>query len=297
MGKVKMSTSRKIFVICNYIFITAVTVTCMIPVLYVLALSFSSDVAIISNKVGLWPVDFTTKAYLYVLNNEKFWTAVLVTLKRVALAVPLNLFMTMLVAYPLSKSEEMFPARKYYVAFFMTTMLFSGGMMPGYFIVYKTGLINTIWALILPGCVPVFSAVLMMNFFRGLPAELEESARLDGASQFQIMTKVYLPLSTPSIATITLFSLMGHWNSYFDGLIYMNDTKLYPLQSYLQTVLVGAKSIETSTDIQELLELNTVNDTNLQSAQIFIALVPLMIVYPFLQKYFTAGLTIGSVKG
>lgn len=297
MNKVKMSTGRKIFTIFNYIIVTVITLSCIIPILNVLAISFSSDVAIIGNKVGLYPVDFTLKAYQYVLNNLKFWVSALVTLKRVALGIPMNLLMTMLVAYPLSKSELMFPARKYYVTYMLFVMLFNGGLMPTYFIVAKTGLVDTIWALILPSGVPIFSAILMMNFFRGIPEELEDSARLDGANQFQIMTKIYLPLSKPSIATVSLFSLIAHWNSYFDGLIYANHTENYPLQSYLQTIVVSTAEAAQTKDLKELLALTSVNDTNMQAAQIFISLVPLMLVYPFLQKYFTAGLTLGSVKG
>lgn len=297
MDKMKMTTGRKIFIVCNYIIVTLITLSCIIPILNVLAISFSSSQAIIGNKVGLWPVDFTLKAYQFVLNSTKFWTAAFVSFKRVLLGVPVNLIMTVLVAYPLSKSELVFPARKYYVAYMLFVMLFNGGMMPTYFIVSKTGLIDTIWSFILPGAVSIYSAILMMNFFRGIPEELDDSARLDGANQFQIMYKIYLPLSKPSVATITLFSLVGHWNSWFDGLIYSNHTENYPLQSYLQTMVVSTTEALQTGDLRTLMELTNVNDTNMQTAQIFISLIPLMVIYPFLQKYFTAGLTLGSVKG
>lgn len=297
MDKIKMSTGRKIFVVCNYIIVTLITLSCIIPLLNVLAISFSSSQAIMANKVGLLPVNFTLKAYQYVLNNTKFWTSAIVSAKRVAFGVPLNLLMTILVAYPLSKSELVFPARKYYVAYMLVVMLFNGGLMPTYFIVAKTGLVDTIWSLLLPGAVPVYSAILMMNFFRGIPEELEDSARLDGANQWQILYKIYLPLSKPSIATVTLFSLVGHWNSWFDGLIYSNHTENYPLQSYLQTMVTSTTEALQTGDLQALMDLMNVNDTNMKTAQIFISLVPLMLVYPFLQKYFTAGLTLGSVKG
>lgn len=297
MKKIKYSKSRQLFLIFNTIFIALITISCIIPILNLLAYSFSSSQAIIENRVGLWPVDFTTSAYTYVLKNKEFWTAVSVSVKRVALGVPINLLLTILVAYPLSKSEQAFPARKYYVAFMLVVMLFSGGLMPSYFIVAKTGLIDTVWSMILPGAVPVFSCIVLMNFFRGIPLELEESARLDGANQWQILTKIYLPLSKPSIATITLFSLIGHWNAWFDGLIYSNYTSHYPLQSYLQVMVTSTLDAIQTNDLKSLMEQTQINDTNMKSAQIFISTIPLMIIYPFLQRYFTTGLTVGSVKG
>ncbi len=198
--------------------------------------------------------------------------------------------------YPLSKSERAFPARKYYVAYMLVVMLFNGGMMPTYFIVAKSGLIDTIWSLLIPGAVPIFSCIILMNFFRGIPEQLEEAARLDGANQFQIMTQIFLPLSKPSLATIALFSLVGHWNSWFDGLIYSNHTQNYPLQSYLQTLVASNTEALLTGDIKTYMDMVNVNDTNMKAAQIFISIIPLMLIYPFLQKNFTTGLTVGSVK-
>ena len=232
MEKTRKSKGRKVFLCLNYVIVAVITLSCMIPLLNLLAMSFSSSQAIIENRVFLLPVDFTTRAYEYVLKNKEFWTSVMVSAKRVLLGVPLNVVMTILVAYPLSKSDHAFPARKYYVAFMLVAMLFNGGLMPTYFIVAKTGLIDTIWSLVLPGAVPIFSCIVLMNFFRGIPEELEESARLDGANQFQVLIRIFLPLSKPSIATVTLFSLIWHWNSWFEGLIYSNYTQNYPLQSY-----------------------------------------------------------------
>lgn len=293
----RKSKGRILFEIVNYFIIAALTITCIVPIINILAYSFSSSQAIIENRVTLWPVEFTLKAYEYVMGNARFWTSVLVTLKRVLIGVSLNVLMIMLVAYPLSKADHKFPARKYYVAFLLCVMLFNGGMMPTYFIVSKTHLIDTIWAFVLPGAVPIFSCIVLMNFFRSVPEELEESAVLDGANQFQILFKVYLPISKPSIATVTLFSLINHWNSWFDGLIYSNHTENYPLQSYLQTMVVSATQALQNMDVDKMLDMLNVNETNMQSAQIFISIIPLMLVYPFLQKYFTTGLTVGSVKG
>lgn len=183
MEKIRKSRGRKVFLCFNYVFVTMITLSCVIPLLNLLAMSFSSSQAIIENKVSLLPVDFTLKAYQYVLKNREFWVSVAVSAKRVLLGVPLNVILTILVAYPLSKSDQAFPARKFYVAFMLVVMLFNGGLMPTYFIVAKTGLIDTVWSLVLPGAVPIFSCIVLMNFFRGIPEELEESARLDGANQ------------------------------------------------------------------------------------------------------------------
>ncbi|MCM1543630.1 MAG: carbohydrate ABC transporter permease [Blautia sp.] len=296
-GKIKKSKGRIVFEVVNFVIIAFLTLSCIIPILNILAYSFSSSQAIIENKVSLLPVDFTLKAYKYVLSNSRFWVSMAVTLKRVVLGVIINLVMITLVAYPLSKSELKFPARKYYVAFMLCVMLFNGGMMPTYFIVSKTGLIDSLWSLILPGAVPIFNCIVLMNFFRGVPKELEESAVLDGANQFQILTKIYLPVSKPSIATVTLFSLINHWNAWFDGLIYSNHTENYPMQSYLQTMVTSTTSSMADMDVDTMLDLLNVNETNMQSAMIFISIIPLMLIYPFLQRYFTTGLTMGSVKG
>lgn len=293
----KMTWSRKAFLIFDVFIILGITLSCIVPVINLFAFSFSSSSAIMSNRVTLFPVEFTTKAYEYVMSSREFWTSVLVSLKRVALGVPINLILTIMVAYPLSKPDETFRSRKYYVAYMLIVMLFNGGLMPTYYIISKTRLIDTIWSLVLPGAVPVFNCIVLMNFFRGIPADLEESAKLDGAGQWKIMRAIYVPLSKPAIATVTLFCLVGHWNSWFDGLIYSNYTYNYPLQSYLQTIVTSTTEMLKSSDLKSIMALTGVNDTNLKSAQIFIAIIPLMAVYPFLQKYFTTGLTLGSVKG
>ena len=266
-------------------------------IVILLSYSFSASQPIIENKVFLWPKEFTLKAYQYVLESKEFWSSVSVSVKRVLLGVPLNTLLTILVAYPLSKDERQFKARKYYVAYMLTVMLFNGGLMPTYYIVSKTKLIDTVWALIIPGAVPIFNCIVLMNFFRGIPSELEESAKLDGASQWQILWRIFIPISKPSLATIILFSLINHWNSWFDGLIYSNHTTNYPLQSYLQTLVTSTTEILAQGDVKAIAKLVDINDTNMKAAQIFISVIPLMLIYPFLQKYFTTGLTMGSVKG
>ncbi len=288
---------RKVFLAVDVIVILLLCLICMVPLLNLLAYSFSASQPIIENKVFLWPKEFTLKAYQYVLESKEFWSSVSVSVKRVLLGVPLNTLLTILVAYPLSKDERQFKARKYYVAYMLTVMLFNGGLMPTYYIVSKTKLIDTVWALIIPGAVPIFNCIVLMNFFRGIPSELEESAKLDGASQWQILWRIFIPISKPSLATIILFSLISHWNSWFDGLIYSNHTTNYPLQSYLQTLVTSTTEILAQGDVKAIAKLVDINDTNMKAAQIFISVIPLMLIYPFLQKYFTTGLTMGSVKG
>ena len=288
---------RKVFLAVDVIVILLLCLICMVPLLNLLAYSFSASQPIIENKVFLWPKEFTLKAYQYVLESKEFWSSVSVSVKRVLLGVPLNTLLTILVAYPLSKDERQFKARKYYVAYMLTVMLFNGGLMPTDYIVSKTKLIDTVWALIIPGAVPIFNCIVLMNFFRGIPSELEESAKLDGASQWQILWRIFIPISKPSLATIILFSLINHWNSWFDGLIYSNHTTNYPLQSYLQTLVTSTTEILAQGDVKAIAKLVDINDTNMKAAQIFISVIPLMLIYPFLQKYFTTGLTMGSVKG
>ena len=297
MNRKKMSPGRKVFMVFDICIVLLLSIFCLIPLLNLLAYSFSSSQPIIENRVFLFPKEFTFKAYGYVLSNKEFWRSAGISVIRVLLGVPVNTILTILVAYPLSKDESAFKARKYYVAYMLVVMLFNGGLMPTYYIVSKTGLIDTVWSLIIPGAVPIFNCIVLMNFFRGIPGELEESAKLDGANQWQILKKIFLPISKPSLATIILFSLINHWNAWFDGLIYSNHTENYPLQSYLQTMVTSTTEILAQGDLRSIEKLIGINDTNMKSAQIFISVIPLMLIYPFLQKYFTTGLTLGSVKG
>ena len=295
--KIKESFSRKLFLVICYMIITLITILCIIPIVNVLSMSLSNSSAVLAGEVGVCPIGFTLDAYKFCLRNTDFWVATIVSLKRVFLGVSINMILTILAAYPLSKSDDNFKKRKYYVWIFIITMIFNGGLIPTYIVVAKTHLIDTIWAMVLPGAVPVFNVILLMNFFRNIPKEIEESAFMDGAGQFTVLWKLFLPLSTPAIATVTLFCLVGHWNAWFDGLIYMNQTSHYPLQAYLQNLISSAGKINFSSDLKDVILKSKVNDRTLRSAQIFISMTPILITYPFLQKYFTTGLVLGSVKG
>lgn len=268
---------------------------CLIPIIHIIAMSFSASTAVSAGKVTLVPVEPTLKSYEYVLRKSEFWRAFRVSLVRVVLGVGINMLMVVLAAFPLSKTKQDFCARTVFVWFFMITMLFSGGMIPSFMIVKYTGLLNTIWALVLPGAVPVFNVVLLMNFFKAVPKELEESAFMDGAGYGRILFQIYLPVSLPALATLTVFALVTHWNSWFDGMIYMSDAKNYPMQTYLQSIMVSTNTKLMTKAQAQLLRL--ISDRTLKAAQIVIATVPILMVYPFLQKYFVAGMTLGSVKG
>jgi len=288
------SISRKIFVVCNYTFLMALSLLCVLPLVHIFAVSLSSGAAASAGVVKLWPVDFTTAAYENIFNKPQYFTAFWVSVKRVLLGTSINLLLTITAAYPLSKDSSYFRARTVYVWIFVITILFSGGLIPWFMTVKATGLMDTIWALILPSAVPVFNVILLLNFFRSLPKELEESARMDGAGHMMILWKFYVPLSLPALATITLFSMVGHWNSWFDGLILMNNPDNYPMQTFLQTIIISKDPRFLSAQEAELL-LN-MSDRTSNAAQIYVAALPILLVYPFLQRFFVKGIVMGSVK-
>lgn len=294
--KIRKSRSRKVFLFLDYTILTILGLTCLLPLIHILAMSFSSSGAVTRGEVGFWPVDFTLQSYKYVLNKKEFWTASLISIERVVLGVAVNMILTVLAAYPLSREKWEFHGRSFYAWFFVITMLFSGGLIPTYLVVFNTGLINSIWALILPGAVPVYNVILMMNFFRSTPKALEEAARMDGAGKFRVLWNIYIPLAKPSLATVLLFSFVGHWNDWFSGLLYMKKTENYPLQSYLRTIIIQ-QSLMSQNNAVDLKELANISDRTKNAAQIFIAMIPILIIYPLLQKHFAKGIIMGSVKG
>lgn len=290
--------TNKIFNAVNITILTIVSLTCVLPFVNLLAISFSDAAAVAAGKVKFFPIDFTLNSYEFALEGGKFLRALLISLERVALGVSLNLILMVLTAYPLSKTRRKVSGRHIYMAYFVITLLVSGGMIPTYLVVTGLGLKDTIWALVLPGALPVYNMIILMNFMRGLPEELEEAAAIDGASPFQILVKVILPILKPALATVGLFCVVAHWNDWFGGMIYMNNPDNYPLQTYLQTLLQNFEQLlrtQSSQDIQALLV--RMDARTGRAAQLFLGAIPVMIIYPFLQKYFTKGLVIGSVKG
>lgn len=288
------SLSRRMFLAVNYAFLILLSIVCLLPIIHVLAISLSSSSAVDVGLVKLWPVDLTWRSYEYILNKPEFLHSMLVSVERVGLGTIVNMFLALLIAYPLSKEETSFRLRTFYVWVFVLTILFNGGLIPTYLTVKETGLLGSIWALILPNAVPVFNMILLLNFFRGLPKELEESAFMDGAGYWKVLWSIMVPLSLPSIATVGLFTIVTHWNSWFDGLIYMKSQAQYPLSTYLQTMVINQNLLENNQfDLNDLAEIN---DRTAKAAQIFLGVLPILLVYPFLQRFFLTGLVLGSVK-
>lgn len=298
MNKIKRNIGDRIFQVCNVLFLTLLILIGIVPFIHLLAVSLSSNAAASSGSVGLLPVNFTLESYLYLFSKSEFIRSFFISVERVILGTIVNMTLIILTAYPLSKEKEVFRARKFYVWFFVITMFFSGGMIPVYLIVKYTGLLNTIWALILPGALNVWNMILLLNFFRNVPKELEEAAIIDGANHRQILWHTYLPVSLPALATILLFVIIGHWNAWFDGILYLSFTDQYPLQSYLSTIVMTSNSKAAQVVSPEQLErMKNISDKSLKSAEIFMGALPIMLVYPFMQKYFIKGIVIGSVKG
>lgn len=292
---VRASFGRRLFVVLNYLFLAATAAACLLPLVNVLAISFSSSSAVAAGQVTLWPVDFSLKSYEFVIGKPEFGNAFLISVLRVAVGMPLNMLLTILIAYPLSKDRKQFRFRNAYAWYFVLTMLFSGGLIPWFMTIKMTGILDTFWALILPSAVPVFNVILLLNFFKSLPDEIEEAAEIDGASRWQALWRIAVPLSAPAVATLTLFCIVTHWNSWFEGLILMNRPEHYPLQSYLQTVIVGRDmALMTAADVASWAEIS---DRTSKAAQVFVAMLPVLLVYPFLQKHFAEGIVMGSVKG
>jgi putative aldouronate transport system permease protein len=294
----KKTTGERVFEVFNYSFLFLTTLLCIFPILHVLALSFSSSSSATAGKVTIFPVDFNIMSYKYALQKPEFLLSFWVSIKRVMLGAGLQMTLTVLAAYPLSKEKEVFRPRSSYSWFFFITMLFSGGLIPLYMVAVSTGIIDNIWGLVLPGAVPVFNVIVLMNFFRQLPKDISEAAYIDGANHWTVLWRIFVPLSTPSLATLLLFCFVGHWNAWFDGLILMNNPDKYPLQTYLQTVVITTSSeVLVHATKEELEMLNTISDRTTKASQIFIAAFPILCAYPFLQKHFVKGIVLGSVKG
>ena len=294
---IKGSRSRAVFIVFNYIFLTFIMFLCIVPLVHMLAVSLSDNRYAVAGMVTLWPKGFTTSAYSFLYDNPAYLRSLLITLERVGLGIVVNMSLCIITAFALAQDNAHFHGRTVYAWFFAITMFVHGGTIPTYFVVSKLRLVNTIWALILPGALSVWNCVMMMNFFRRLPTALSEAAFIDGANYFQVLLRIYLPISLPSLATILLFTMVGHWNSWFDGYIYMNYPESYPLQTYLMTVVTSAMQTTKEFMTPEQLEaLAKVNEKTLRMAQVFLGALPIMCVYPFLQRYFIKGMVLGAVK-
>ena len=298
---IKTSTSRKIFIIFNYTFLAILALICIFPFIHLLALSFSSDEFTSKGLVSVYPMGFTLDAYMILATKPEFFKAFGISVARTILGTSLALLVIILTAYPLSKSNKVLKGRTAIAWIFVFTMFFGGTLASQYVLYRMLGLLDNFLVYILPGACDVWFVLMLMNFFRGIPKEIEEAALIDGCNHFQILFRIFVPISLPVIVTIVLFTAVGHWNSWFDGIFFMNDANMYPLQSYLYVMLESSdpsKLAQNGTLTPDQLEaLKNLGNKNLQAAQIFLGMLPITLVYPFLQKFFIKGITIGSVKG
>ena len=291
---IKPAASDRVFAAIVGVILVLLTMIVLYPLLYVLSASFSSANAVSTGKVVLWPVDFSLEGYQRVFDYSRVWIGYRNTLAYTLVGTAVNIAMTMMCAYPLPLLVLFNDTVVTGICTF--TMIFGGGLIPTYLVVSRTGLLNSLWALVLPGAVQVMNVVLMQNFIKSLPYDISEAAFVDGAGHWRTMCQIILPLCKPSIAAISLFVMVGHWNEWFAGTIYMNNSKLYPLQSFLQTQITDFNQAEISQAVLEAQAERAAQASN-RAAQMFLAMIPILCVYPFLQKHFTKGIVMGSVKG
>lgn len=267
--------------------------TTLLPLINTLSISLSEKAAVTGGMVGLWPVGFNLFSYEYIIRDGRFWWAFGISIQRVILGGFLNFALAVITAFPLSRTAKAFPGRNVFMWSLVIGMILNVGLVPWYLTINNYDLTDTIWALTLPTALPIWNVIILMNFFRNIPKEMDEAARIDGANPWQLLWHVYLPTSLPAMATITLFSLVGHWNSFFDGLILMNNPDNYPLQTYIQQLVIAERTMLQGSQAQALGRLS--NNT-LNAAKLFVAMVPILMVYPFLQNYFIRGIMLGAVK-
>jgi putative aldouronate transport system permease protein len=288
------SLPYSVFTIANSIFLALLGVLCITPLVHILAVSFSGQAPASANLVSLIPIDFTLDAWAKTIENANFLRSLWNGVVRTVLGTVVIMVSLTMAAYSLSKDEQDFKGRTFYIYFFVIIMIFHSGLIPQYILVSNLGLMNTVWALVFTNAINVFNMILLLNFFRtGVPKALEEAAFIDGANHLKTLISVYLPLSLPALATISLFTMVSQWNSWFDGLIYISDSNRYPLATFLQTIIVQRNYSDLNVDPEDL---KNMSERTVRSAQIFIGALPILLVYPFLQKYFVKGMVLGSVK-
>lgn len=266
----------------------------ILPFWYTLCISLSDKSKVAAGLVSLWPVGFNLNAYKEIMQDSNFLNAFWISIQRVVLGTLCELTVTVLMAFPLAKTARQFRGRNIFMWFLVFAMLFSGGLIPWYETMKSIGMINNIWGLVLGNSLPIFNVILVMNFFRNIPKEIEEAALLDGAGPWTLLFRIYIPISQPVIATVALFSMVYHWNEFFNGLILMTRQSNYPLQTYIQQMVVVLNTTSMTQD--QIRQLDQLSNQTLNDAKIFIAIIPILLIYPFLQRYFITGITLGSVK-
>jgi putative aldouronate transport system permease protein len=285
-----------VFTIFNTTFLVIIFLSVLYPLVFVFSASFSDPIAVSSGKVILVPVDFTTKAYERIFQYSRIWTGYMNSIYYAVVGTLVNVIVTILAAYPLSRKDLY--GKNVLLFLFVFSMMFSGGLIPLYITVSQVGLYNTRWALILPQALSVWNMIITITFFRtSLPQELQEAAQLDGCNDIQYLLRIVLPLSAPIIAVLCLFYAVGHWNQFFNALIFLSNKDLFPLQLILRDILI-ANTIDLNLleDAQTMAAKAGMRDL-LKFALIVVASVPVLAIYPFVQKYFVKGLMIGAIKG
>ena len=294
-NRIKLSPGEIIFEIFNYTFLTILALSCVLPFIHIFALSFSSASAAVQGQVGLWPVGFTLFSYEFAFVRTGLLNSIVISLQRVGLGVPISMIFTVLAAYPLSKTDKELPGRTIISWFFVITMFIGAGLIPFFLVVSATGLRNTIWALVIPGAISAWNVTILLNVFRQIPRDYEESALIEGASQFRILWQIYTPLSKATLAALTLFAAVGHWNEWFNGMIFMDRRADQPMQTYLRGILIQPDF--TLMDPELVAIFMQFSTRTMQAASIMIGTVPILMVYPFLQRYFIKGMALGGLKG
>jgi len=292
-NKIKEPMGDRVFQSVVYIILAIVVLAMLYPFAYVVSVSISDPAEVIAGNVSIYPIGFDLGAFKTMINHPIFFTAYKNTIVYTALGTFFTLFFTAITAYPLSKDK--FQMRSFLSKVYLVTMFFGGGMIPTYLAYKSLHILDTVWVMVLPGALSAWNIILMRSFFRNIPETLSESAYIDGATDPQILVKVILPLSKPIMATIGLFTAVGIWNGYFNALLYLTDTEKYPLQMILRSILVAATFNPAEKDAYSQISHSATE--SLKMASIVITTLPIMLIYPFIQKYFVKGLMVGSIKG
>jgi len=289
---IKVSKSYRVFQVFNVIIMVSVVVLTFYPFLYLVAQSFSDESFVYAGKVTFYPKGFTTETYKEVMGEKFFWIGYKNTVVYTVVATAISLFMTTIFAYALSKKR--LKGRTFLLGFTVFTMFFNGGIIPNYLIVRTLGMRNTIWAMVIPGAISTWNLMIMKTFFESMPAELEEAASVDGLSTYGILAKIVLPLSKPIMATMALFYAVGNWNSWFGAFLYLDDKELFPVILYLRNIIAGAQQTDAASGMDT--DKSTQIAATIKSASMVLTALPILCVYPFVQKYFVTGVMLGSVK-
>lgn len=289
----RRSLGFKWFMVINSVIMLLLVAAILIPFLHLLSVSLSHSSAVVGGKVGIWPKGFNLDAYVRVFEHPSIIVGFKNSIFQTVLGTTLSLFMLTLCAYPLSKRT--LKGRKLLILFIMFTMFFSGGLIPTYMLVKSLGLLDTIWAIVLPFSITPYYLLLMMTYFGGIPEEIEESAMLDGLGPFRILVKIVLPLSKPILAALTLFLIVYYWNNWFNSMIYLNNTDKHPVMMIVRNIISGSELAGNAAAVGDI--GNSVSTASLKAAAIMSTTLPIMLIFPFTQKYFAKGVMIGSVKG